>query len=42
MAISGKGEDHSEVEKIFMDELKQFTEEGALFYHGGLKQMITS
>lgn len=40
MAISRKGEDHTEVEKLFTDELEQFTEAGIRFYHGGLKKVI--
>jgi hypothetical protein len=40
MAISGKGEDHSVVEKIFADELDMLSTTGKLFYHGGMKTMI--
>ena len=40
MAISNKDDDHSEVEKIFANELKVLSTEGMMAYHGGLKRII--
>jgi hypothetical protein len=40
MAISNKGDDHSEIEQIFVDEVNKLATEGAYFYHGNLQKMI--
>ena len=40
MALSGKGEDHTEVGLLFEKELQCLATEGQWFYHGGLKKMI--
>jgi len=40
MAISGKGENHSEIERLFANELELLSKDGAMFYHGGLKEII--
>ena len=36
MSLSCKGEDHSEVEMQFLKELNALSNEGKMFYHGGL------
>ena len=40
MSLSCKGEDHSEIEMEFQNELKSLSNEGKMFYHGGLKRII--
>ena len=40
MSISCKGEDHSEIEMLFHNELSALSNEGKMFYHGGLKHVI--
>ena len=40
MAISAKGEDHSEVERIYVDQMNILATEGKHFYHGGLGRII--
>ena len=37
MSISCKGEDHSEIEMLFHNELSALSNEGKMLYHGGLK-----
>ena len=40
MSLSCKGEDHSEIEIEFQKELDALSNEGKMFYHGGLKRII--
>ena len=40
MLLSCKGEDHSEIEIEFQKELNTLSNEGKMFYHGGLKRII--
>ena len=40
MALSAKGEDHSEVERIYVDQMNTLATEGKHFYHGGLGRII--
>ena len=40
MAISAKGEDHTQVERIFEQELKSLSNSTKQFYHGGLKKVL--
>ena len=40
MSLSCKGEDHSEIEMEFQKELNSLSNEGKMFYHGGLKCII--
>ena len=40
MSLSCKGEDHSEREMLFHNELNVLSNEGKMFYHGGLKHII--
>ena len=40
MSLSCKGEDHSEIEIEFQKELDALSNEGKMFYHGGLKCII--
>ena len=40
MSLSCKGEDHSRIEMEFQKELNSLSNEGKMFYHGGLKRMI--
>jgi hypothetical protein len=40
MSISGKSDNHSEIDKIFGDEITKLSSEGKLFYHGGMKEVI--
>ena len=40
MSLSSKGEDHSEIEIEFQKELDALSNEGKMFYHGGLKRII--
>ena len=40
MLLSCKGEDHSEIEIEFQKELDALSNEGKMFYHGGLKRII--
>ena len=40
MLLSCKGEDHSEIEMGFHNELNALSNEGKMFYHGGLKCII--
>ena len=40
MSLSYKGEDHSEIEMEFQEELNALSNEGKMFYHGGLKRII--
>ena len=40
MSLSCKGEDHSEIEIEFQKELNALSNEGKMFYHGGLKRII--
>ena len=40
MSLSCKGEDHSEIEMLFHNELNVLSNEGKKFYHGGLKHII--
>ena len=40
MSLSCKGEDHSEIEIEFQKELNALSNEGKMFYHGGLKCII--
>ena len=40
MSLSCKGEDHSEIEMGFHNELSARSNEGKMFYHGGLKRII--
>ena len=40
MSLSCKGEDHSEIEMHFQKELKALSNEGKMYYHGGLKRII--
>ena len=40
MLLSCKGEDHSEIEMEFQKELNALSNEGKMFYHGGLKCII--
>lgn len=40
MSISGKGDDHACVEKIFKEELEKLSTVGMVAYHGGIKQLI--
>ena len=39
MSLSCKGEDHSEIEMYFQKELNALSNEGKMFYHGGLKRI---
>ena len=40
ISLSCKGEDHSEIEMEFHNELNALSNEGKMFYHGGLKHII--
>ena len=40
MSLSCKGEDHSEIEMHFQKEFKALSNEGKMFYHGGIKHII--
>ena len=40
MSLSFKGEVHSEIEIEFQKELDALSNEGEMFYHGGLKHII--
>ena len=40
MSLSCKGEDCSEIEMEFQNELNALSNEGKMFYHGGLKRII--
>ena len=40
MAISSKGDDHSEIEQIFSEEINKLSTIGSHFYHGTLKKII--
>ena len=40
MSLSCKGEHHSEIEIEFQKELNSLSNEGKMFYHGGLKRII--
>ena len=40
MSLSCKGEDHSEIEMEFQKELNALSNEGKMFYYGGLKHII--
>ena len=40
MSLSCKGEDHSEIEMEFPKELNALSNEGKMFYHGGLKRIM--
>jgi len=40
MALSRKGDDHSEVERILAQELKTLSTKGMTAYHGGLRKII--
>ena len=40
MSLSCKGEDHSEIKIEFQKELDALSNEGKMFYHGGLKRII--
>ena len=40
MSLSCKGEHHSEIEIEFQKELNTLSNEGKMFYHGGLKRII--
>ena len=40
MSLSCKGEDHSEIEMEFQKELNSLSNEGKMFYHGGLMHII--
>ena len=40
MSLSCKGEDHSEIEMEFQKELNALSNDGKMFYHGGLKLII--
>lgn len=40
MAISGKGEDHSTIERIFGTELQVLSTQGANFYCGADKKLL--
>ena len=40
MSLSCKGEDHSEIEMEFQKALNALSNEGKMFYHGGLKHII--
>ena len=40
MSLSSKGEDHSEIEMQFHNELNALPNEGKMFYYGGLKRII--
>ena len=40
MSLSCKGEDYSEIEMGFHNELNAISNEGKMFYHGGLKRII--
>ena len=40
MAISAKGEDHSEIEGIYVKQMNILATEGKYFYHGGLRRII--
>ena len=40
MSLSCKGEGHSEIEMHFQKELKALSNEGKMFYHGGIKRII--
>ena len=40
MSLSCKGEDHSKIEMRFHNELNALSNEGKMFYHGGLKHII--
>ena len=40
MSLSSKGEDHSEIEIEFQKELNTLSNEGKMFYHGGLERII--
>ena len=40
MLLSSKGEDHSEIEIEFQKELDALSNEGKMFYHGGLERII--
>lgn len=40
MSLSGKADNHSEIDKIFGEEIKDLHENGRYFYHGGRKKII--
>jgi hypothetical protein len=40
MALSCKGDDHSEVERLFIDEIQELSNDCHMFYHGGLRKVI--
>ena len=40
ISLSCKGEDHSEIEMMFHNELNALSSEGKMFYHRGLKHII--
>ena len=40
MSLSCRGKDHSEIEIEFQKELDALSNEGKMFYHGGLKCII--
>ena len=40
MAISCKGDDHSEAEKLFTSQMLELENKPHVFYHGGMKRMI--
>ena len=40
MSLSCKGDDHSEIEILFHNEVNALSNEGKMFNHGGLKHII--